>query len=118
MNFLFLLSLISFVAAFDVPDFFFKRADTTSKTSSTIVYVTLTTGGKVITTSSAYSQSFKTTYSDPTASVPEGSAGLGSQTGEVGGVRSYEQTTISNNGHPGMYAGVVGWVAVAVGYLL
>lgn len=115
MNFVYFLSLLSLALAFDFPDFL-KRADTT--TSNTIVYVTLTTGGKVITTSTAYSQSFMTTYSDTTASVPAGSAGMGLQTGEVGNVRSYEQTTISNNGQAGAYAGFVGWAAIALGFLL
>ncbi|PSK38599.1 hypothetical protein C7M61_002534 [Candidozyma pseudohaemuli] len=117
MNFLYFLSLLSLALAFDFPDFL-KRADTETTTSNTIVYVTLTTGGKVITTSTAYKQSFMTTYSDTTSSVAAGSVGVGLQTGEVGNVRSYEQTTISNNGQAGAYAGFVGWAAIALGFLL
>ncbi|GBL51365.1 hypothetical_protein [Candidozyma auris] len=119
MNFLYLLALVSMVTAFNLNDFLHRRDETTSK-SSTFVYITVTTGGRVITTSSAYQQSFKTTYTDTTASVPAGSAGLGSKTGNVGAVKSYEQTTISNAGPGGWgsYAGIVGWAAIALGYLL
>lgn len=117
MNVFYFLTLISLAVAMELPDFL-KREDKKTTTSNTIVYVTLTTKGKVITTSTAFSQSFMTTYSDATASAPAGSEGLGLQTGEVGNVRSYEQTTISDNGQPGVYAGLLGWAAIAVAYLL
>lgn len=117
MNLFYLLTLVSLAAAVELPNFL-KRDDKKTTTSNTIVYVTITSKGKVITTSTPYSQSFMTTYTDATASAPAGSAGLGLQTGEVGNVRSYEQTTISDNGQSGVYAGVLGWAAIAVAYLL
>lgn len=67
----------------------------TSTTSVTTAWVTLTVNGKLTTAPTAYSQSF---YSITTTESPsKGLIGLGTISGEVGGVRSYTEVTVSAN---------------------
>lgn len=98
-----LLSIVSLTLALAKQD---DGGDTTTKTTQlTTVWVTLTTNGKVTTSASLYSQLFTIAYSEATAEAASGSEGLGSLSGSVGGVRTYEQTTITSKGGAGDYLG-------------
>lgn len=110
----FLLTVMSVVSGFRF-DLFKKDDATTSSKQLTTVWVTLTTNGRVTTQSSLYSQTFMSTYTTA-ASVPQGSIGVGSQSGNVGGQRSYQHSTI--NGAATIYGGIFGWACIVLGYLL
>lgn len=70
----------------------------TSATTTTLVWITTTVSGKLATIETAYKQEFKSTYtSAETTDVKSGEVGLGTLSGNVGEVRSYERTTISAN---------------------
>lgn len=88
-------------------------------TSKTLVWVTATTKGRVVTTQSPYRQPFMSTYTTAvTDDVKKGSIGLGTIDGQVGKIRTYDHTTISANGgstSPGSTA-VMG-LAVILGLL-
>lgn len=96
-------------------------ATTTSKVVTT-VWVTLTTKGKLTTMASLYSQTFTIGYTEATADAASGSMGLGSIQGSVGGVRTYDQTTITSNGagnsNPDVLSSVSQAIALIVGVLL
>lgn len=73
-------------------------AATTSATTTTLVWVTVTQSGKLATIQTAFKQEFKSTYtSAETSDVKSGEVGLGTLSGNIGEVRSYERTTISAN---------------------
>jgi len=95
-----------------------------AKTSSnTIVWVTTTIDGKLTTASTTFSQTFMSTYTEANSNdVESGTVGMGSLSGSVGNVKSYDKTTISNAAPDGaaympynVYAGFVGGVAVLLG---
>lgn len=67
-----------------------------SSTSVTIAWITVTTNGVVNTVQTTYVQTFPSRYSEPTSAVQAGSIGMGTNTAQVGQVRTYSQTTISN----------------------
>lgn len=74
-------------------------AETSSTTSSTktttLVWVTGTdSAGLTATTQSAYTQKFSSMYTS-VATYESGSIGLGSLSGEVGDIRTYDQYTVS-----------------------
>lgn len=70
-------------------------ADDTSTTSVTTAWITLTLNGKLTTAPTAYSQSFNSFVT--TKSPSKGLIGLGTISGNVGGVRTYTQVTVSAN---------------------
>ena len=82
--------------------------------TKTTVWVTKTANGKLTTLPLVYQQSFKTTYTEAgNSDVKSGGVGLGSPTGNVGEVRSYERTTILNTNAgneitPNIYSGFAG----------
>jgi hypothetical protein len=82
--------------------------------TKTTVWVTKTANGKLTTLPLVYEQSFKTTYTEAENSgVKSGAVGLGSQSGNVGQVRSYDRTTILNTNAgvektPNLYSGFAG----------
>lgn len=88
----------------------------TTKVTATTVYVTVTTKGVVTVVPSLYSQTFMTTFSSPTADVASGNIGLGnSATGSVGGVRSYDKTTITQPNLANMNNGfglIIGFISI------
>lgn len=66
-----------------------------SSVSPTLVWVTGTDSNGILkTTQSAYHQSFSI-HSLVAADVPSGAIGLGSLSGDVGQIRTYEQRTVS-----------------------
>ncbi|KAI5948891.1 hypothetical protein KGF57_005084 [Candida theae] len=72
---------------------------TTSSQSKTSVWVTGTdANGITRTTQSVYYQSFKSAYTEAIETPSSGSAGLGSLSGSVGHLRTYDMTTISSGG--------------------
>lgn len=74
-----------------------RAADPTSTVSSTLVWATGTDANGVLqTTQSVYTQSFSTLYlSVPSVSV--GLIGMGTISGLVGEIRTYQTTTVSKN---------------------
>lgn len=58
------------------------------------------------------------TYTATTSEIQAGSIGMGSLSGTPGGIRSYSQTTISNEGQSLMYSGALGMFAVLAGILI
>ncbi|CCE86427.1 Piso0_004916 [Millerozyma farinosa CBS 7064] len=70
-------------------------AEDTSTTSVTTAWITLTSNGKLTTAPTAYSQSFHSVTT--TESPSKGSIGLGTISGNIGGVRSYTEVTVSAN---------------------
>lgn len=88
-------------------------ATTTSKVVTT-VWVTLTSNGKLTTASSLYSQTFTIYHTTATADAASGSMGLGSIQGSVGGVRTYDQTTITSNGAGNSNPQVLSYVSQAI----
>lgn len=93
-----------------------------STTPATSIWTTVTKHGSVIPIHTKYSQSFMTTYSAAkTDDVKSGNIGLASSKSEdqVGGIRSYEKTTISSTdgGSVGTYSGIFGVLAVVIGFL-
>lgn len=116
------------VAALDfnlARDFFhLKRADDPATTTATLsqsdttVWVTITTNGALATVKSIWTQNFMTTFTTETATPSAGDVGIGSISGTVGGVRSYDQTTISNGANKNMmYGGAAGALMVVFGLL-
>ncbi|CCG23105.1 Kre1 protein [Candida orthopsilosis Co 90-125] len=78
-----------------------STATTTTKTSqsNTSVWVTGTdASGITRTTQSVFSQSFKSAYTEAEETPSSGSVGLGSLSGSVGHIRTYDRTTISSGG--------------------
>lgn len=84
----------------------FAFADTTTSSSSssvsstsvetTLVWVTGTDASGILrTTQSPYYQSFMSTYTTTSGTVPAGSIGLGSISGTLASIRTYESSTIS-----------------------
>lgn len=75
-----------------------STATKTTKTSqsNTSVWVTGTdASGITRTTQSVFSQSFKSAYTEAEETPSSGSVGLGSLSGSVGHIRTYDRTTIS-----------------------
>lgn len=58
------------------------------------------------------------TYTATISNVQAGSVGMGSWTGSVGAVRSYAQTTVSNEGQSLAYSGILGMFAVVAGLFI
>lgn len=119
------LALLAVASAFEL----FKKADTTTdttaetttstSTSATSVYVTITTNGATAVVQSIWVQTFMSTYTTVTSSASEGSVGMGSLSGSVGGVRTYLETTISNGGQGNaVYSGGVGAAFLLLGWLI
>lgn len=138
MNFSHFLTFVfvaSVVAALDFDlarDFFhLKRADgtTTSSSSSTstlsslsksdtTVWVTITTNGALATVKTIYTQSFMSTYITEVDAPSSGNVGMGSISGNVGSLKEYSKTTITNGGNRNFaYGGAAGALLVAVGML-
>ncbi|KAG7663708.1 uncharacterized protein J8A68_002760 [[Candida] subhashii] len=95
---------------------------TTTKVLPTIVWVTTTIDGAVQTVSLTYSQSFMTEAADGNTAVPSGEIGMGTLSGSVGGIRSYDQTTITNVNQGGgsginIYTGVIGGLFMVLGLI-
>lgn len=116
------LSLLSLAFAFRLtwPG---KRDDdatttTTLSAKPTTVWVTITTNGVVATVKSYWTQSFMSTFTATTSEVQAGSIGMGSLSGSAGSIRSYSQTTISNEGQALVYSGAFGMFAVLAGILI
>ncbi|WEJ94071.1 killer toxin resistant protein [Yamadazyma tenuis] len=80
---------------------FFVHADATT-TTNTLVWATGTISGKLTTYQSIYRQKFTSMYEEVSSPV-SGSMGLGSLSGQVGQIRTYDQTTITatNGASPG-----------------
>lgn len=100
---------------------------TTTKASSTTIWITTTVKGEKTAMQTPYEQSFKTTYSTAAdeGDVKSGGIGLGSVSGNVGDVRSYEHTTVGQtNGAVGvfksenLYSGIAGVSFLLLGALL
>ncbi|RLV89746.1 putative GPI-anchored protein 1 [Spathaspora sp. JA1] len=91
----------------------------TTTTSQTIVWVTTTINGQLVTISTYYSQKFTTSSAD--IAVQSGEIGLGTISGSVGGIREYSQVTITPSGGvgsgAGTGAGLLGLVAVVIGLI-
>jgi len=141
MNFSHFLTFVfvaSVVAALDFDlarDFFhLKRADGTTTTSSsssastlsslsksdTTVWVTITTSGALATVKTIYTQSFMSTYITEVDAPSSGNVGMGSISGNVGSLKEYSKTTITNGGNGNRnfaYGGAAGALLVAVGML-
>lgn len=90
---------------------------TTGKPSPTLVYVTITTNGIVTVVFTKYEQTFMSTFTENEQSVPLGNVGLGSLSGSVGGVRSYEEKTVTNAGNGRNYGGALGVICFVLGLL-
>ncbi|KAK6453678.1 Pga1 GPI-anchored protein [Scheffersomyces xylosifermentans] len=117
-------SLVSLAAALANQDDNIPTTTTNTKPSPTTVWVTTTIDGKLTTAPSFYSQSFMTTYNSANQDdVKSGDIGMGSLS-SVGGIRSYAQTTITNNGAPGdmshssLYGGLFGVLVLIAGVLV
>lgn len=82
-----------------------------------MVWVTITTAGQVVTTQTTYQQLFKSTFTTAdTETVKSGAIGLGSISGRVGEVRSYERKTESaNEGIAAASSGLLVGLAVVLG---
>lgn len=99
---------------------------TTTKASSTTIWITTTVKGEKTTMETAFKQSFKKTYSTADeADVKSGGIGIGSLSGNVGAMRSYEHTTVGQtNGAVGIfkseniYSGIAGVSFLLLGALL
>ncbi|SGZ57473.1 CIC11C00000005313 [Sungouiella intermedia] len=140
MNFSHFLTFVfvaSVVAALDFDlarDFFhLKRADGTTSSSSsststlsslsksdTTVWVTITTNGALATVKTIYTQSFMSTYITEVDAPSSGNVGMGSISGNVGSLKEYSKTTITNGGNGNRnfaYGGAAGALLVAVGML-
>ncbi|CAH6720840.1 predicted GPI-anchored protein 1 [[Candida] jaroonii] len=90
---------------------------TTSK-SATTIWVTITTDGAPVVVQTTYSQSFDQAYTEAdTETVKSGTVGLGSASGSVGGIRSYDKTTISNTNGAGKLGGI-GLLSIMLGMLV
>lgn len=124
-------ALFSVISAFKFNEEFLhlKRADTTTSSKSltrsltlsksdTTVWVTITTNGALATVKTIWTQGFMSTYTTATALPSSGDIGMGSLSGSVGGIRSYSQTTISNEGNRNVvYRGVFGAAVMVLGML-
>lgn len=72
-----------------------SETSSSTSTSATVVYYTTVIGGVTTTPSSHYSQKFTSMYS--TVDTPSaGEIGLGTLTGTVGVLRTYEEVTVSS----------------------
>lgn len=104
----------------------FSISNCAKTTTETTVWVTLTSKGKLTTAPSAFKQTFTITHTSATADIKSGGIGLGSISGEVGGIRSYEQTTIKSNGGghananygDSLYSGLIGGGIMLIGIIL
>lgn len=114
-----LLSLITFVAALADQNGDAGTTQTTS-TARTTVWVTITTNGALATVQTIYSQLFMSTYTNEVSSyVQQGSIGLGSLSGTVGGTRTYTSSTINGGEQVSPYSsGLVGALFVLLGYII
>lgn len=86
-----------------------SSSSTTTKTSqtNTSVWVTGTdSNGVTKTTQSIYYQTFKSAYTEAQETASSGSVGLGSLSGSVGHIRTYDRTTISLAGGAALGVGV------------
>ncbi|KAG5420668.1 hypothetical protein I9W82_002549 [Candida metapsilosis] len=85
-----------------------SSSSTTKKSqTNTSVWVTGTdSNGVTKTTQSIYYQTFKSAYTEAQETASSGSVGLGSLSGSVGHIRTYDRTTISSAG--GVAVGVGG----------
>lgn len=116
-----LVSLLAVVSALANQDGDGATTTTGKTTSQTTVWVTVTTNGALATVKSIYKQSFLETYTTATSSAASGSVGLGSISGSVGGVRTYEHTTVSGGAgviQGSVYGRSVGMVVLIMGYLM
>lgn len=90
----------------------------TSSKSATTIWVTITTDGAPVVVQTTYIQSFNDVYTEAdTESLKSGTVGLGSVSGSVGGVRTYDKTTISNTNGAGRL-GSVGLLSILLGMLV
>ncbi|KAK6198498.1 uncharacterized protein RJT21DRAFT_48722 [Scheffersomyces amazonensis] len=90
----------------------------------TTVWITVTTNGHPVTIQSLYSQEFMKTYTEAeTTGVESGVAGLGSLSGSVGGLRTYEQSTVGGgsperfNSITAIYSSIVGVILLFFGLI-
>lgn len=95
------------------------ESTTTTSQVKTTAWITLTTKGYTTTIPTLYSQTFPSAYGDGDTSAASGEIGLGSLSGTVGVVRTYDQTTIDNAaGSLGVYGGAFGALVIAAGLLI
>lgn len=91
-------------------------------TSATTIWKTITTNGNTAVVKTKFSQLFMKTYEPDdvkTDDVKSGNVGLGSISGNVGDVRSYEHTTITqSNGGLTQASLVSGGILGILGFLL
>lgn len=125
MYFLRFIGLLAFLSAvYALADQNNGQNDQGKTLTKTTVWITKTVAGKVTTSPLVYKQSFKTTYTDAkTEKVKSGKIGIGSQTGSVGHVRTYQQTTILNSNagadlYPNIYSGTGGAVLALIAALV
>lgn len=88
---------------------------TTGKVLPTLVYVTITTNGKISVVHTKYEQTFMSTFTGDKQSAPLGKIGLGSISGSVGELRSYEEKTVTNAGNSRNYGGALGVICFVLG---
>lgn len=92
------------------------------ETSATTIWKTITTNGNTAVVKTKFSQLFMKTYQPDdvkTDDVKSGNVGLGSISGKVGDVRSYEHTTITqSNGGLTQASLVSGGILGILGFLL
>lgn len=94
MRFLiFFMALVTMIAA--------KTSSSSTTRAQTTVWRTGTNSeGSTVTTQAIFTPSFMSVYnSEDAETVPAGSVGLGSLTGEVGKIRSYTRTTITSGSY-------------------
>lgn len=99
------------------------KKTTTPKTS---IWTTVTKDGSKVPIHTVYSQSFMSTHKTVKSdSIESGGIGLGSSRsdGQVGQIRSYERTTVSDSnnnaaiGSVEVYSGLFGVLAIGIGLL-
>lgn len=98
---------------------------TTSSQSAlpTYVFVTRTVGGTLVVQSSLYTQSLMLSFASTTGGVQSGGIGLGTISGSVGDIKSYEEVTITSTGNApapsvNVYGGIVGIVGLILGFII
>lgn len=95
-----------------------SSTSTTSTVKPTSVWVTGTDANGVLKTTQSRFEQTQFVVETSTTAVPSGAIGLGSVSGTVGQVRSYEQVTVSAGGSfaygavPGGLRGSMPWVTV------
>lgn len=92
------------------------NGDTTTSSISekpTMVWVTVITNGMLATVQAPFTQSFMSPYPGDYP-VASGLIGLGSLSGEVGKIREYGKTTVTDNGAVAIGPKVGGWKEVQV----